>query len=169
METIKPKCVYQEERWTRAMITIDNLPENFIHLQVNNHSKIRNMLGFAVKNLKEADHLVCSASGPSVNKAITCAEILKRQMPELRQITGIGYRNVRMIKEEIVLGEVSKTITTRRLPSIHILLSKNHLKPDLPGYQGADKLADHVNRPVPRKTYDKDEYRGTKESKIKAP
>lgn len=92
METIKPKCVYQEERWTRAMITIDNLPENFIHLQVNNHSKIRNMLGFAVKNLKEADHLVCSASGPSVNKAITCAEILKRQMPELRQVTGIGYR-----------------------------------------------------------------------------
>lgn len=92
METPKLKCIYQEERWTRALITIDNLPENFEHLQVNNHSKIRNMLGFAVKSFNQSDHLVCSASGPSVNKAITCAEILKRQMPELRQVTGIGYR-----------------------------------------------------------------------------
>lgn len=92
MENSKPRCVYQEERWTRSMITIDNLPDDFKHLQVNNHSKIRNMLGFAVKCFEESDHLVCSASGPAVNKAITCAEILKRQIPELRQVTGIGYR-----------------------------------------------------------------------------
>lgn len=92
METSKPKCVYQEERWTRALITIDNLPDNFEHLQVSNHSKIRNMLGFAIKSFENSDHLVCSASGPSVNKAVTCAEILKRQIPELRQVTGIGYR-----------------------------------------------------------------------------
>jgi hypothetical protein len=92
VETPKPKCVYQEERWTRALITIDNLPDNFEHLQVSNHSKIRNMLGFAVKSFERSDHLVCSASGPSVNKAVTCAEILKREMPELRQVTGIGYR-----------------------------------------------------------------------------
>lgn len=92
MDTPKPKCIYQEERWTRALITIDDLPENFKHLQVTNHSKIRNMLGFAIKSFEESNHLVCSASGPAVNKAITCAEILKRQMPELRQVTGIGYR-----------------------------------------------------------------------------
>lgn len=92
MESQKPKCVFQEERWTRALITIDQLPENFVHLQVSNHSKIRNMLGFAVKSFEHSDHLVCSASGPSVNKAVTCAEILKRQMPELKQVTGIGYR-----------------------------------------------------------------------------
>jgi len=92
VETQKAKCVYQEERWTRAMITIDDLPDKYEHLQVSNHSKIRNMLGFAVKSFEKSDHLVCSASGPSVNKAVTCAEILKRQMPELKQVTGIGYR-----------------------------------------------------------------------------
>lgn len=36
-------------------------------------------------------------------------------------------------------------------------------------YQGADQISDHVNRPVPRKTFDKNEYRGTKESKVMAP
>ncbi|KAL4142177.1 hypothetical protein QTP88_004687 [Uroleucon formosanum] len=163
METLKPKCVYQEERWTRSLITIDNLPDNFEHLKVNNHSKIRNMLGFAVKSFENSNHLVCSASGPSVNKAVTCAEILKRQMPELKQVTGIGYRNVRMIKDEMIDGKVSQTITTRRLPSIHILLSKNHLHPSLPGYQGADKVSDHVNRPVSSRTFEKNDYRGTKE------
>lgn len=41
--------------------------------------------------------------------------------------------SVRMIKDETIDGEVSQTITTRRLPSIHILLSKNHLHPNLTG------------------------------------
>lgn len=35
-------------------------------------------------------------------------------------------------------------------------------------YQGADKVSDHVNRPVSRKTFDKSQYRGTKESKVMA-
>jgi len=34
-------------------------------------------------------------------------------------------------------------------------------------YQGADRVSDHVNRPVSRKTFDKNDYRGTKESKVK--
>lgn len=38
-----------------------------------------------------------------------------------------------MVKDEIIDGKVSQTITTRRLPSIHILLSRNHLHSNLPG------------------------------------
>lgn len=34
--------------------------------------------------------------------------------------------------------------------------------------QGADKVSDHVNRPVSCKTFDKSEYRGTKENKVMA-
>jgi len=30
-------------------------------------------------------------------------------------------------------------------------------------YQGADKVSDHVNRPVSRRTFEKNDYRGTKE------
>ncbi|VVC33430.1 Hypothetical protein CINCED_3A011371 [Cinara cedri] len=167
-----PKPIYQEENWTRALITIDNLPEHYQHLEVGHHSKIRNMLGFAIKSFKTSDHILISASGPSVNKAITCGEIFKRQFPQIKQVTGIGYRNVRMITEEMINGEISKTITTRRLPSIHILLSKNHLHPNLPAYnnhvryQGADKVSDHVTRPVSRKTFNKSEYRGTKENQL---
>lgn len=36
-------------------------------------------------------------------------------------------------------------------------------------YQGADKVSDHVSRPVSRRTFDKSEYRGTKESQLMAP
>lgn len=42
--------------------------------------------------------------------------------------------SVRMIKDEVIDGEVTQSITIRRLPSIHILLSKNHLCPNLSGY-----------------------------------
>lgn len=50
-----------------------------------------------------------------------------------------------------------------------ISISKiNKLKYFIFRYQGADQVSDHVNRPVSRKTFDKSEYRGTKESKITA-
>lgn len=41
--------------------------------------------------------------------------------------------SVRMVKDVMIDGKVSQTITTRRLPSIHILLSKNYLHPNLSG------------------------------------
>lgn len=82
-----------EEPLERDKIPIPNLPPNFLWMQVRGGSKIRNLLSHALNEYKEAKVLVWTGFGRSVGKAITCAEIMKRECGNsLHQITRLCYR-----------------------------------------------------------------------------
>ncbi|KRT81061.1 hypothetical protein AMK59_5203 [Oryctes borbonicus] len=82
-----------EEPLIKENIPINELPENFLWMQVRGGSKIRNLLSLAMEVFSEKQYVVWTGFGQSVGKAITCAEIMKREYKQpLHQITRICYR-----------------------------------------------------------------------------
>lgn len=51
---------------------------------------MRNVLEFALKEFPNNDGILWTAAGEGVGKAISCAEIFKRKIPSLYQITKLG-------------------------------------------------------------------------------
>ncbi|XP_026172954.1 ribonuclease P protein subunit p25-like protein [Mastacembelus armatus] len=80
--------------------------------------------------------VVFTASGKGVSKAITCAEIVKRRVKGLHQLTRLLYSTVVEVWEplEPAAGLDSLTVN-RNLPAIWILLSRDPLDCSQPGYQ----------------------------------
>ncbi|PSN56831.1 Ribonuclease P protein subunit p25-like protein, partial [Blattella germanica] len=64
----------------------------FVNFQVGAGSKMRNLLGYAIKAFKEERAIVWSGSGAAIGKAISCAEIMKRHFRQAHQITKICPR-----------------------------------------------------------------------------
>ncbi|KAM7382823.1 hypothetical protein PAMP_002530 [Pampus punctatissimus] len=81
-------------------------------------------------------HVIFTASGKGVSKAITCAEIMKRRVKGLHQLTRLLYSTVDEVWEplEPAAGLDSLTVS-RNLPAIWILLSREPLDCSQPGYQ----------------------------------
>ncbi|XP_048861496.1 ribonuclease P protein subunit p25-like [Brienomyrus brachyistius] len=108
-----------------------------LEMRVKEGSKIRNLMGFAVARMQEGGsgggprQVVFTGSGRAVTKTITCAEIMKRRLTGLHQLTKLRYRAVREVWES---GD-GQTTVQRDVPSISILLSKDPLDPLEPGYQ----------------------------------
>lgn len=114
-----------------------NLPTGVLEMRVKEGSKIRNLMGFSMARMQDGAALrqvVFSGSGRAVTKTITCAEIMKRKMPGLHQISRLQYRGLREVWESREGGDAQVTVH-RTLPSISILLSKDPLDPLEPGYQ----------------------------------
>lgn len=93
--------------------------------------------------------VVFSGSGRAVTKTITCAEIMKRKLGGLHQLTKLCYKGVREVWESQdsrgnsvgTAGTGSGELTVHRtVPSISILLSKDPLDPLEPGYQPPETL-----------------------------
>uniref|UniRef100_A0A7N8YLL3 DNA/RNA-binding protein Alba-like domain-containing protein n=1 Tax=Mastacembelus armatus TaxID=205130 RepID=A0A7N8YLL3_9TELE len=101
-------------------------------VHVKDGSKIRNLLRFALSRME----VVFTASGKGVSKAITCAEIVKRRVKGLHQLTRLLYSTVVEVWEplEPAAGLDSLTVN-RNLPAIWILLSRDPLDCSQPGYQ----------------------------------
>ncbi|KAM9311803.1 ribonuclease P protein subunit p25 [Gastrophryne carolinensis] len=115
------------------------------HMRVKEGSKIRNLVGYALSYMRSEDtrQVVFSAYGRAVTKAITCVEILKRQIGGLHQITKIQYRALQEVWES--KGQDTKHPTPsftvyKNAPSIYILLSKLPLDPQENGYQAPQSL-----------------------------
>ncbi|KPP59169.1 hypothetical protein Z043_122937, partial [Scleropages formosus] len=113
-----------------------------LEMRVKEGSKIRNLMGFAMARM-QGEHrdsegglrqVVFAGSGRAVTKTITCAEIMKRRVGGLHQLTKLRYKCVQEVWES---GEGSAPQTTvhRNVPAISILLSKDPLDPREPGYQ----------------------------------
>ncbi len=115
----------EEEAWDKDKVPIDNLPENFVWMQVSAGSKIRNLLEVAWREFEEKPYILWSASGQGVNKAITCAEITKRKFAGLQQTTKICYRETKEYWDP-KMEDMDQLVVRRRTPAIHILLSKNN-------------------------------------------
>ncbi|XP_037639884.1 ribonuclease P protein subunit p25-like protein [Sebastes umbrosus] len=141
------------------------VPPDTPEVRVKDGSKIRNLLRYALSRMeakpraaedegrpedggvaaegqREAagrplcQQMVFTASGKGVSKAITCAEMVKRRVKGLHQITRLLSCTVDEVWEplEPAAGLDSLTVS-RKLPTIWILLSREPLDRSQPGYQ----------------------------------
>ncbi|XP_029306601.1 ribonuclease P protein subunit p25-like protein [Cottoperca gobio] len=81
-------------------------------------------------------HIIFTATGKGVSKAVTCAEIMKRRLKTLHQLTRLLFSSVEEVWEplEPAAGLDSLTVS-RNVPAIWILLSREPLDRSQPGYQ----------------------------------
>ncbi|KAF5272234.1 hypothetical protein FQA39_LY01316 [Lamprigera yunnana] len=138
------KGINVEEPLKKSRIPIPGLPEEFLWMQVRGGSKMKDLLNVALTEFENTKHMVWTGFGPSVAKAISCAEIVKRQYKNnLHQITKICYRTVQEFWDPKV-PDLEQIVVERKLPMVHILLSLTELDPNELGYQGPSLLTKNV-------------------------
>ncbi|KOX68435.1 Ribonuclease P protein subunit p25-like protein [Melipona quadrifasciata] len=115
-------------------IPIPNLTEKFLLMRVRSGTKIRNVLGYALKEFSNYDSVVWTATGHGVGKAISCAELFKKKQEGLHQITNIRFVESKKSKEKKE-NETDENVKVRHVPEIHILLAKEVKDTSVPGYQ----------------------------------
>ncbi|XP_061621591.1 uncharacterized protein LOC133474182 [Phyllopteryx taeniolatus] len=126
------------------------LTSGVLEMRVKEGSKIRNLMGFAMARMQGEKGLcgggedglrqvVFTGSGRAVTKTITCAEIMKRKVGSLHQLTKLQNKVVKEVWENTERGTSEMTVH-RTVPSISILLSKDPLDPQEPGYQPPETL-----------------------------
>ncbi|CAH0386204.1 unnamed protein product [Bemisia tabaci] len=126
-----------EEEWIKENIPLPNLPKDFLWMQVKPSSKMNNLLTFALKEFKDRKDIVWSGTGPAISKTISCAEITKRENAGLYQISKICSRKFEEHWEPKING-LAPLIVQRDVPAIHILLSREPLNKEEPGYQDSE-------------------------------
>ncbi|KAM9588536.1 ribonuclease P protein subunit p25-like protein [Harpia harpyja] len=115
-----------------------DLPPDIIEMKVKDGSKIRNLMGYAIRKMEQESvrQILFTGSGKAVSKTITCVEIMKRRLKELHQITKVLFKQIEEIWEPIVPEAGLDALTVKRnIPAICVLLSKDALNPQEPGYQ----------------------------------
>ncbi|XP_046390509.1 ribonuclease P protein subunit p25-like protein [Ischnura elegans] len=136
MENYAKSCS-TEAPLERQDVPIDCLPENFLWMKVKPGSKLRNILGFASSAFKDQRVILWTGSGSAIIKAISCAEIMKRNFKSLHQITRVCFRKLEETWDPITDG-LDQLVVTREVPTIHIMLSKDSLDINQLGYQGPE-------------------------------
>ncbi|XP_055084010.1 ribonuclease P protein subunit p25-like protein isoform X2 [Periophthalmus magnuspinnatus] len=87
--------------------------------------------------------VVFTAVGKGASKAITCAEIVKRRVPGLHQVTQLSYSSVLDSWDPVDPGLGLDSLTvTRKTPCIWILLSAAPLDRCMLGYQSPGRHDD---------------------------
>lgn len=128
---------------------IAGLAADVLHMRVKEGSKIRNLLRFVTVRMqgegRDGDgtllrQVVFTGSGRGVTKTITCVEILKRKVGGLHQVSKLHYKTVNEVWESSLQGAPGTTMQ-RTVPAICILLSKDPLDPQEPGYQPPRSLS----------------------------
>ncbi|XP_033020365.1 ribonuclease P protein subunit p25-like protein [Lacerta agilis] len=115
-----------------------NLPSDIIEMKVKDGSKIRNLMGYAIGKMESeaVRQVLFSGAGKAISKTITCVEIMKRRLQSLHQITKVFFRQTEEIWEPIVPEAGLDSLTVKRnIPAICVLLSKDPLDTQEPGYQ----------------------------------
>ncbi|XP_065809077.1 uncharacterized protein [Labrus bergylta] len=148
-EGFKKVCRTEED----SPCPFPGLASGVLEMRVKEGSKIRNLMGFAMARMQgekgvsgggmSGDGLrqvVFTGSGRAVTKTITCAEIMKRKVGSLHQLTKLRYKVVKEVWESSE-GGTSEMTVHRTVPSISILLSKDPLDPQEPGYQPPETLS----------------------------
>ncbi|KAM8907230.1 ribonuclease P protein subunit p25 [Lycaon pictus] len=126
-----------------------DLAPGAVHMRVKEGSKIRNLLAFATASMAQpaTRAIVFSGCGRASTKTVTCAEILKRRLAGLHQVTRLRYRSVREVWQSLPPGpapghrpgEPAASLSVlKNVPGLAILLCKDALDPRQPGYQPPD-------------------------------
>lgn len=119
--------VRQTEESTNTKVPIHNLPEKFLWMHVKSGTKIRNVLGYAMKEFPSYNSIIWTGTGNGIAKTISCAEIFKRKYENLHQVTKLCYVSSEKSKED--------TVKAHRIPEVHILLTKDIKDTTELGYQ----------------------------------
>lgn len=82
-----------EEELSKEKVPIEILPENFLWMHVKGGTKVPNVIEYAKNAFKSGEYraVVWSGSGGGVPKTISCAEIMKRDLP-FHQVTRLAYQ-----------------------------------------------------------------------------
>ena len=117
-----------EEELERGKLPFKDLPDNFLWMQVKGGSKMGNLISHASGILedKAASVVIWSGAGVGIPKAITCAEILKRQYSIEYQLTKLSYKIVEEYWEPKIDG-LETLVVKRQIPVIHIMLSVSEI------------------------------------------
>ncbi|XP_039982642.1 uncharacterized protein LOC120789738 [Xiphias gladius] len=148
-EGFKKVCRTEED----SPCPFPGLASGVLEMRVKEGSKIRNLMGFAMARMQGERgvsgggvsggglrQVVFTGSGRAVTKTITCSEIMKRKVGSLHQLTKVRYKVVKEVWESTERGTSEMTVH-RTVPSISILLSKDPLDPQEPGYQPPETLS----------------------------
>lgn len=89
------KGTNEMEEPNRDDIPIENLPANFLWMHVKGGTKVTNVVPHARKAFEAGEHRAvvwtgCGSGG--VGKSISCAEIFKRDQPNMYQVTRLCYQ-----------------------------------------------------------------------------
>ncbi|XP_077566588.1 ribonuclease P protein subunit p25-like protein [Stigmatopora nigra] len=128
---------------------IPGLVADFLHMRVKEGSKIGNLLRFATarmqaegkdKHGRTPKQVVFTGSDRGLTKTITCVEILKRKVEGLHQVSKLYYKTVNEVLDGSQDSAPGRTVQ-RTVPAICILLSKDPLNPQEPGYQPPQSIS----------------------------
>lgn len=117
--------------------------QGVLEMRVKEGSKIRNLLGFATARMRGdggdvgragVRQVVFTGSGMGVTKTITCAEILKRKLGGLHQLSRVYFKTVEEVWEDVDRCGPRMSMQ-KTVPAISILLSKDLMDPQENGYQ----------------------------------
>ncbi|KAK2710101.1 ribonuclease P protein subunit p25-like protein [Artemia franciscana] len=106
-------------------------------MKVKAGSKIHNLMSYALNDLKTKNYIIWSGFGHAVGKVVSCAEMMKRRKKQLCQITRISYIDFEEYWDPKDEG-LDQLKVVRKVPIVHILLSKLPLDPQELGYQAHD-------------------------------
>ncbi|CAG2171752.1 unnamed protein product [Oppiella nova] len=117
-----------------------------LQMRVHLGTNVNNIVNYSVKHFVDNEtnrQIVMTATDRSCNKAITCAELLKRKVDHkmrtpLYQMTKIGYKTVEEVWKPIEDKGLDVLKVVRKIPRIDILLSKDPLDVTAPGVQYKD-------------------------------
>ncbi|GLJ09051.1 hypothetical protein SUGI_0100790 [Cryptomeria japonica] len=114
-------------------------PETAINqneIRVTTQGLIRNYISYASSLLqdKTTPEIVLKAMGQAISKVVAIAEIIKRRVPGLHQITSISSTSITDVWEPIEEGLLPLE-TTRHVSMITITLSTKELDATATGYQ----------------------------------
>jgi len=111
-----------------------NIGQN--EIRVTAQGKMRNYITYATSLLqkKKSNEVILKAMGRAINKTVTIAEIIKRRIPGLHQVTSIDSTDITDVWEPIEEG-LNNVETTRHVSSLQIILSTKVLDTSQPGYQ----------------------------------
>uniref|UniRef100_A0A3Q3WU79 DNA/RNA-binding protein Alba-like domain-containing protein n=1 Tax=Mola mola TaxID=94237 RepID=A0A3Q3WU79_MOLML len=151
------KCRTEERP---SVCPFPGLPPDTPEVRVKDGSKIRNLLRFALSRMEPGPsaaqdegraspegqqetqgrplcgQVVFTATGNGVSKAITCAEIVKRRVKGLHQLTRLLYATAVEVWEPLEPAAGLDSLTgSRNVPAIWILLSREPPDCSQPGYQ----------------------------------
>jgi len=105
-------------------------------IRITTQGKMRNYISYATGLFREKNvsEVVLKAMGRAINKTVTIAEIIKRRIAGLHQITQIESTDIKDVWEPLEVG-LDTIETTRHVSSITITLSSNPLDTTSAGYQ----------------------------------
>eukprot|EP00244_Chara_vulgaris_P003742 TRINITY_DN169_c0_g1_i2.p1 TRINITY_DN169_c0_g1~~TRINITY_DN169_c0_g1_i2.p1 ORF type:complete len:290 (-),score=45.30 TRINITY_DN169_c0_g1_i2:842-1711(-) len=124
------------DRYQRVEKPRPETPISENEIRITTQGKMRNYITYATTLLQEkgATEIVLKAMGRAINKTVTIAEIIKRRVAGLHQITTIGSTDITDLWEPLEEG-LNRLETTRHVSMTTIILSTKELDKTSTGYQ----------------------------------